>query len=590
MEAEVLNPQMMADVNGNNKITSAELEVLKLQELVRKLEKQNEQLRTRANAVNNCSIGPHLQTSLSCLHGGTACASDSFSAKYDVSSVPAPRGSAEEPFAYFQPSSASPDAAVEDSGAAGDTTVLDEVEILDLNVVLPVLEPDSWLYVSPKAKLHGHSFLSPLQWCRQVLDHPGPEVELAKMTLCHRLDQAPLPSSGQSYLQPSLPLRASCSLADRTPTFLSNSTLHNVGRRHAAITPQSSLDSEVGVSELEDDSISMSYKLQDMTDVEVMARLQEESLRQDYASTSATATASRRSSSFSLHTLRRSQMDLEEEDEEDEGYDQLPPPQPRLFRTGSMQRGSLPHSHTFSSFRDCRRSSTTHQFSLSGHSQYSGPSSLITETQTAYTNSTDKLRRSMPNLIRAPSMPSVPSIQCLASPVNPPSHGPSSLPTMPSLRNSQSFDSSSGLARLQSSIPSPGQLSQRVQSVGSFPTTARHTLKATAYVSPTVQQGPTSTSLSTSASLNSISSSAALPQPLKPSSSISLLPQALKPTSTNQSAVPRSSLPRPASFIGTSGVPRPSKITQPTRSLLTPPKSLAALSALRDGSWKDGCY
>lgn len=51
----------------------------------------------------------------------------------------------------------------------------------------------------------------------------------------------------------------------------------DVGRRHAAISPQSSLDSEVGVPELEEDSISMSYKLQDMTDVEVMARLQEES-------------------------------------------------------------------------------------------------------------------------------------------------------------------------------------------------------------------------------------------------------------------------------------------------------------------------
>lgn len=109
-------------------------------------------------------------------------------------------------------------------------------------------------------------------------------------------------------------------------------------------------------------------------------------LRQDYASTS--ATASRRSSSFSLHSLRRSEMDLEEEDEEDEGYDQLPPPQPRLFRTGSMQRGSLPHSHTFSSMRDCKRSFTTPQFSLIGLSQYSGPSSLTTETHTAYRNST----------------------------------------------------------------------------------------------------------------------------------------------------------------------------------------------------------
>ncbi|TMS06412.1 SLAIN motif-containing protein 1, partial [Larimichthys crocea] len=336
----------------------------------------------------------------------TPCPSDNFSAKYGISSpaqthpcAPGLGGPAEEEedsFAYFQPSSVSPDAAVGDSSTAGASgTVLDEVDILDLNMVLPVGEPDSWLYVSPKAKLHGESILSPLQWCRQVLDHPGPEVELAKMTLCHRLDQAkrrrgvssvrpyscieglstlscpvlpytktaaltespaPLPSSGQSFVQPTLPLRPSCSFSDRAPTFLSNSTLHNVGRRHAAISPQSSLDSEVGVSELEDDTISvMSYKLQDMTDVEVMARLQEESLRQDYASTS--ATASRRSSSFSLHSLRRSEMDLEEEDEEDEGYDQLPPPQPRLFRTGSMQRGGLPHSHTFSSIRDCRRTS-----------------------------------------------------------------------------------------------------------------------------------------------------------------------------------------------------------------------------------------
>ncbi|XP_053733015.1 SLAIN motif-containing protein 1a isoform X1 [Synchiropus splendidus] len=622
MDAEVLSPPTMADINGNSKLSTAELEVLKLQELVRKLERQNEQLRTRANAVNNCSVTPLLQTSLLSL----GSPGETFASKYPICSPtqthPGSRGArspAEEPIAYFQPSSASPEAAAEEEIDAPDAaTVLDELEDLDLDAVLPVGEADCWLYESSKAKLQGERGLSPLQWCRQVLDRPGPEVELARMTLCHRLDQAkrwrsvssvrpyscieglstiscpvlpysksaaltesPASPSGLSVLQPPPSVRPSCGLSDRTPTFLSNS---NMGRRHAAVSPQSSVDSEAGVSELEEDSISMSYKLQDMTDVEVMARLQEESLRQDCASTS--ASASRRSSSFSLNSLRRSEMDLEEEDEDDEGYDQLPPPQPRLFRTGSMQHGSLRHSHTFSSIRDCRRSSASSQFSLSGLSGYSSGSSfgLNAETPASYRSSADKLRRSMPNLIRAPSMPTVPAVECPTSPVNPPSHGPSSLPMMSSLRTSQSFDSSNGLIRLQSSIPSPGQLTQRVQSVGNFPSTPRPQLKATAYVSPTVLQGPTT--LSTSTSLNSIPSSSVPPQPLKPS--VSLAPQPVK-GSSSQSSIPRSSLPRPASFVGISGVLRPSKLAQP-RSLLTPPKSLTALSALRDASWKDGCY
>lgn len=138
MEAEVLNPQMMADVNGNNKITNAELEVLKLQELVRKLEKQNEQLRSRANAVNNCSSsGPHLQTG------------DSFPSK---DGFPSPTRTTEEPFAYFQPNSAPP-AASEEQGEEEEerdeeeerrATVMDDLDVLDLNAVLPVGEADSW--------------------------------------------------------------------------------------------------------------------------------------------------------------------------------------------------------------------------------------------------------------------------------------------------------------------------------------------------------------------------------------------------------------------------------------------------------------
>lgn len=76
-------------------------------------------------------------------------------------------------------------------------------------------------------------------------------------------------------------------------------------------------------------------------------------LRQDYASTSASALAGRRSQSYSFQLSRLcAGPGLEEEDEEDdEDYALLPPPQPRLTR--------LSHSHTFCSVRDWRRSTSS---------------------------------------------------------------------------------------------------------------------------------------------------------------------------------------------------------------------------------------
>lgn len=76
-------------------------------------------------------------------------------------------------------------------------------------------------------------------------------------------------------------------------------------------------------------------------------------LRQDYASTSSSALAGRRSQSFTFQLSQLSASPgLEEEDEEDEeDYALLPPPQPRLTR--------LSHSHTFCSVHDWRRSTSS---------------------------------------------------------------------------------------------------------------------------------------------------------------------------------------------------------------------------------------
>lgn len=74
-------------------------------------------------------------------------------------------------------------------------------------------------------------------------------------------------------------------------------------------------------------------------------------LRQDYASTSSLL-ANRRSQSFSFQLSAGPGLDEEDEEEEDdEDYGLLPPPQPRFTR--------LQHSHTFTSIRDWRRSSSS---------------------------------------------------------------------------------------------------------------------------------------------------------------------------------------------------------------------------------------
>ncbi|GAA6224176.1 SLAIN motif-containing protein 1-like isoform X3 [Lates japonicus] len=331
MEAAVLNPAIMTEVDCNSNTLNAELEVKKLQELVRKLERQNEQLRTRASG---CSGGPHmLPPSPACVLGsaGGYCLPSPLPTLLCQSSL----GSftpPEEPFDYFHPHTPGDGAAA--AGEAEDEsepTVLDELELLDLDSLCCSDESDeTWLYVSSKATEFTDNSLTPVQWCRQVLDSPKSEVEAARRSLSLRLEQvsrwrsslsSPSPSSSpgpplsrvagvspisvspsvkpcstphsserhvpslSSPLHPVLhrtlsPVGKELSpVAERAPTFLPHPPNRSHSLRRSALSPQSSMDSDLGASEAEEDSITLGYKLQDLTDVQVMARLQEENLR-----------------------------------------------------------------------------------------------------------------------------------------------------------------------------------------------------------------------------------------------------------------------------------------------------------------------
>ncbi|CAH2223763.1 Hypothetical predicted protein [Pelobates cultripes] len=583
---------------ANGLVANAELEVKKLQELVRKLEKQNEQLRNRASAVSNCTASPHLllPQPAPALHQAGTCLSLARPASGLCLPSPVPTllctstvgGSLYPPegIGYYssrQPFSCmsvaeGPQQPVHSATPGATTSMLDEVEILDLEDGY-CSDDDTWLYISPTKKHRPFdSSMSPMQWCRQVLDNPSPEIEAAKRSLCFRLEQAgrwrslfSTPVSMSFPYSPVARLTPYCNGLN-SPSILKNPTkailtpektgYHSKG---SALSPQSSVDSELSTSELEDDSIAMGYKLQDLTDVQIMARLQEESLRQDFASTSTCSSVSRHRSSFSLFSGKKvscisdQDSDRYSVEDDDEDFDNLPPPQPRLSRCSPLQRG-IPHSQTFSSIRDCRKSPSSLYLNSNGYQQYSYTSPTQTPEQPQNRIYGDKLRRSMPNLAR---MSSTPSSTVVSSPVT--------------VRNSQSFDSNlhgaaNGIPKLQSSIPSPGQLQQRVHSVGNFPMSARPPLKATAYVSPTVQG---SSGIPMSTSLQCLSSSG-IPMPNK---------------SPNTVTIGRSALPRPASFSSSNGssIPR-SKIAQSPRSFLQPPKTLSSLSTLRDGNWRDGCY
>ncbi|KAK0139578.1 SLAIN motif-containing protein 2 [Merluccius polli] len=388
----------MEDINSN---INADLEVRKLQDLVKKLEQQNEQLRSRSSLLSSSSssgvgvsaghLRPHsagydspMSASLAAFGGGTGgggtgggyggglllenqrCLSPRLSSSSYDGFRRSYAGEGASFLGGFKDGGGG-------GGGGGDDSILDELEILDLEDMDCLNEEeDSWLY---EAKLNSplQKALSPMVWCRQALDHPSPDMESAKRSLIHRLEltmsgtytsisfthtYTDIHNSsshtytgnkrrslyGSPYTQQmgygspfsTNTANSPCGSAFNSPSstpcrvpivrqqLMPGNTVYQrnaaAERNPPAVSPQSSVDSELSTSEMDEDSVgsSTTYKLNDVTDVQILARMQEESLRQDYA-----ATASRRSSGSSCHSLRRStfsdqELDAHSLDDEDE--------------------------------------------------------------------------------------------------------------------------------------------------------------------------------------------------------------------------------------------------------------------------------
>ncbi|XP_061607798.1 SLAIN motif-containing protein-like isoform X1 [Phyllopteryx taeniolatus] len=152
----------------------------------------------------------------------------------------------------------------------GTQTVLDLVELLEFEDEAE--DDESWLYEAPKRQMSADE--SPLRWCRHVLDNPSPETEAASRSLMNKLQQKPSRSYPSVFSrQPAVQHHADGASVDPYNGQASANTTQDT----ADTFDNSDLSTPC-------ESITTSYKLQDITDVHLMARIQEDSLRQDYIS------------------------------------------------------------------------------------------------------------------------------------------------------------------------------------------------------------------------------------------------------------------------------------------------------------------
>ncbi|KAK7097211.1 SLAIN motif-containing protein 2-like [Littorina saxatilis] len=237
-------------------------EVKKLQELVKKLEKQNEVLRTKQ------------KLSLDSLPNG------------DVEKSPLTHNNNHQ--------AESPSDSMKDRSAEGG---LEDVDVLDVDNLSLKEDEDSWLYSSPKPPTPQQSTISLYQWVRQDFDHPSPEVESARRSLLSKLDEVarmnrssstPALGANTSPTTPVTSLSRSTeesqkpysrphqkqSLLSMAGNRIDNGTFTRPKKSHERLGPMVA-ERDRGHEEV--------YNQHDVTNVEAVAKQQEESLRQSRA-------------------------------------------------------------------------------------------------------------------------------------------------------------------------------------------------------------------------------------------------------------------------------------------------------------------
>ncbi|XP_064636032.1 SLAIN motif-containing protein 2-like isoform X5 [Lineus longissimus] len=157
-----------------------ELEVQKLQDLVRKLERQNEILRTKQQQEQN--IQNQVQNSQN--------NQDQLSIS-DIENVNADKP-VTKPKTRF--TTGGKDSALAEYNACFYEPSKDELEILDLDdnedIVLQEESEENWLYQSPKALTPKQKSTSPYKWVREVFDDtPPPELDSVRKCLVYKLDE-----------------------------------------------------------------------------------------------------------------------------------------------------------------------------------------------------------------------------------------------------------------------------------------------------------------------------------------------------------------------------------------------------------------